>query len=128
MQETFCALCDKALDEQEQFYYGAFPVCDGCAGGIANQFARWHSGQPLFGSQPQIAGYRKKKIPASIRTQVFERDRYRCRYCGTHIDLTLDHIVPEIDGGESTPANLVTCCKSCNSRKGTKAWPLLGAA
>ena len=35
-------------------------------------------------------------------------------------DLTLDHILPRAQGGESTPANLVTACVKCNQRKGNR--------
>jgi 5-methylcytosine-specific restriction endonuclease McrA len=57
------------------------------------------------------------------RARVYIRDRYRCQYCGEHRhakDLTLDHILPRAQGGESTPANLVTACVKCNQRKGNR--------
>lgn len=63
---------------------------------------------------------KKKTIPQGLRVQVFERDRYRCVYCGTWEQLTVDHIIPEIRGGQTILENLQTLCKSCNSRKGTK--------
>ncbi|WP_439242405.1 HNH endonuclease [Lonepinella sp. BR2474] len=63
---------------------------------------------------------KKQKIPNRLRKQVFERDEYRCVSCGTHLDLTCDHIHPESKGGETTLDNLQTMCRSCNSRKGTK--------
>lgn len=43
---------------------------------------------------------------------------YRCAYCDTHIDLTVDHIQPESLGGETKERNLQTLCRSCNSSKG----------
>lgn len=64
--------------------------------------------------------YQKKRISHSLRIKVFERDKYRCVYCGTHLNLTCDHIFPESKGGETTFDNLQTMCKSCNSKKGTK--------
>lgn len=64
--------------------------------------------------------YRKTQISSTLRKLVFERDKYRCTYCGTHEDLTLDHIHPESKGGETTADNLCTACKSCNSSKGVK--------
>ena len=49
---------------------------------------------------------------------------FTCLYCladlhGAHpTDITLDHIRCDSDGGENTPDNLVTACRSCNcSRK-----------
>jgi hypothetical protein len=64
--------------------------------------------------------YAKKRISASLRTRVFERDAYRCCHCGDHRSLTADHIHPESQGGATTFENLQTLCKSCNSKKGTK--------
>lgn len=52
------------------------------------------------------------------RQNVFKRDGFECQYCGTHKDLTLDHIVPSSKGGLHTWTNLVTACKRCNARKG----------
>lgn len=71
-------------------------------------------------SQDAARAKRKKKIPNSLRTEVFERDEYRCRQCGTHRDLRADHITPESAGGPTTLENLQTLCARCNSIKGTK--------
>lgn len=57
------------------------------------------------------------------RARIYIRDRYRCQYCAEHKhakDLTLDHIFPRAQGGESTPQNLVTACVKCNQRKGNR--------
>lgn len=64
--------------------------------------------------------YKKKKIGQSTRMKVYERDGFKCVTCGTQQNLTLDHIKPEVLGGESTIENLQTMCKSCNSRKGAR--------
>lgn len=52
------------------------------------------------------------------RQNVFKRDGFACQYCGSLKELTLDHVVPRSKNGKSTWSNLVTACKSCNSRKG----------
>lgn len=62
----------------------------------------------------------KASIPAELRRLVYERDAYRCVTCGTHIDLTLDHRIPESKGGPTTFENLQTMCRPCNCRKGVK--------
>jgi hypothetical protein len=67
-----------------------------------------------------VVTYRKKKISASLRTAVFERDMYRCRICADHRDLCADHIHPESLGGATSFENLQTLCRSCNSTKGAK--------
>lgn len=52
------------------------------------------------------------------RQNIFKRDGFRCQYCGTTKDLTLDHVVPKARGGKSTWLNLLTACKTCNAKKG----------
>ncbi|GAB4395753.1 MAG: HNH endonuclease [Microscillaceae bacterium] len=52
------------------------------------------------------------------RQNIFKRDSNRCQYCGSVKDLTLDHVIPRSRGGRSTWDNLVTACRTCNSRKG----------
>jgi 5-methylcytosine-specific restriction endonuclease McrA len=63
---------------------------------------------------------RRMNIPCTRRT-VLLRDNYTCQYCGDHpsrAQLTLDHVVPRVQGGETTWDNVVCACKRCNLRKG----------
>ncbi|MEN3041095.1 MAG: HNH endonuclease [Bacteroidia bacterium] len=60
-----------------------------------------------------------KHIPLT-RQNIFRRDGYRCAYCGTSHHLTIDHVIPRSQGGESTWENLVTACEPCNRRKGNR--------
>src|SRR5262249_54860385 len=46
-----------------------------------------------------------------------------CCYCGSALDLPLDHLIPQFKGGEHSADNLVVACRSCNSSK--KALDLL---
>ena len=43
-----------------------------------------------------------------------------CAYCGDAEDLSLDHVIPRLRGGDDEPSNLVTACRSCNSSKGAR--------
>jgi 5-methylcytosine-specific restriction endonuclease McrA len=63
---------------------------------------------------------KRKEISAAKRTRIYERDQYRCVECGTHLNLTIDHIIPVSKDGTNDDANLQTLCKSCNSRKGVR--------
>ena len=66
---------------------------------------------------------RRRQETTMKRARIYIRDRYRCQYCGEHKhakDLTLDHILPRAQGGESTPHNLVSACVKCNQRKGNR--------
>nr|ALS56194.1 hypothetical protein [uncultured bacterium EIL27G07] len=57
------------------------------------------------------------------RSNVYLRDMYKCQYCLDIFDvnqLTLDHVIPRSKGGQTEWQNIVTCCKSCNTKKGSK--------
>ncbi|GLY32066.1 HNH endonuclease [Kineosporia sp. NBRC 101731] len=60
----------------------------------------------------------KAVISPSLRRKVHERDFYRCLGCGTHLDLTCDHVIPESRGGKTELDNLQTLCMPCNLDKG----------
>lgn len=68
--------------------------------------------------------YRKKTTSPflRIRFQVFERDKFRCKYCGRGPDdgvkLTVDHITPQSKGGANELSNYITTCSDCNQGKG----------
>jgi len=64
------------------------------------------------------------KLPAQevrfSRQTLFERDQYRCQYCGEYFEaseLNMDHVIPRAMGGRTTWENIVTCCLKCNARK-----------
>lgn len=54
----------------------------------------------------------------SVREEVFKRDNYKCKQCGTEENLSIDHIKPVLRGGGNELDNLQCLCKSCNSKKG----------
>jgi 5-methylcytosine-specific restriction endonuclease McrA len=51
---------------------------------------------------------------------VMVRDNFECGYCGSTEHLTIDHIKPKARGGKTVFDNVVTCCFSCNNKKGDK--------
>ena len=54
------------------------------------------------------------------RQTLFQRDNYTCAYCGSVFDrkdLTVDHVVPRVQGGKTHWKNTVTSCFPCNARK-----------
>ena len=62
-------------------------------------------------------------VSASLRYEVLERDRWRCRSCGVtsaNARLEVDHILPVARGGRNDLANLQTLCETCNAGKGTR--------
>jgi len=57
------------------------------------------------------------------RETLFERDNYRCQYCGNHFEesqLNMDHVIPRDRGGRTSWENIVTSCIKCNSRKANR--------
>ncbi len=59
-----------------------------------------------------------KDIPSD--REIMERDGHCCAYCGNQNSLVIDHVIPRAQGGRGTAENLVTACRSCNSKKGNK--------
>jgi len=59
-------------------------------------------------------------VPFS-RANIYARDDYTCQYCGQAeptSELTFDHVLPVAQGGRKDWENIVTCCISCNRKKG----------
>jgi hypothetical protein len=59
------------------------------------------------------------------RTIIFERDKWLCQYCGEKLtpkNATIDHYIPQSDGGKHNRDNLRTCCLVCNSIKSGKTF------
>ncbi|MBF0537498.1 MAG: HNH endonuclease [Nitrospirae bacterium] len=54
--------------------------------------------------------------------QIHKRDNFICQYCGydgrsfdNWRQLTIDHILPQSQGGVGNEDNLITSCHNCNS-------------
>lgn len=71
-----------------------------------------------------IANEEKRTIPLKLRLKVFQRDNFKCVFCGAspatdpNIQLHIDHIVPFSKGGKTELSNLQTLCQNCNWGKG----------
>lgn len=57
-----------------------------------------------------------------IGFNVFERDNFRCAYCGKtsyedNVKLIVEHIFPRSKGGTNESHNIITACSDCNNRK-----------
>lgn len=69
-------------------------------------------------SRQKLRSATRKALSAETILKVFRGDNFRCKMCGTSETLTVDHIIPRIEGGGDTLGNLQTLCQSCNSKKG----------
>src|SRR5271170_5927778 len=71
-----------------------------------------------------------KPVTLQEGLEILERDGYRCRYCGLDgkasfenaLVMSVDFVVPRARKGKKDPANLVACCRPCNSIKGTRVY------
>lgn len=57
------------------------------------------------------------------RENLFERDNYRCQYCGNSFEakeLNMDHVIPRDRGGRTSWENIVTSCIQCNTNKANR--------
>ena len=100
-------------------------LCSGCFSkvvkGIFSEYELQGIMMDVRSQNPRLpAGYTKKVIPNSLRWEVWERDNFTCKNCGSRNNLSIDHIKSELKGGEMTMENLQTLCKKCNSKKGSK--------
>ena len=76
----------------------------------------------------------KHYLPTNLREQLLAADDRRCVYChtteaNTGQPMTVDHIVPQAQGGPTTFDNLCFACRRCNEFKSsaiTACDPLTG--
>lgn len=78
----------------------------------------WRSNHPEPPEQPKEP--KRRPISGTLRRQVWDRDEWTCQHCGTHKNLTVDHIMPWSKGGSDDLDNLQTLCGTCNSSKGAR--------
>ena len=66
---------------------------------------------------------REKALAKELRASQWWKNRRSsgiCHYCGGKFppaQLTMDHLIPISRGGRSIKANVVPCCKDCNTGK-----------
>ena len=126
-----CVICNRTVDEIDGSPYLKFDngkiFCFDCflemlkPGYFGKQdyliLIRGEINRLIIEREPQK---KKAKIDHRLRKKVYERDKYRCVYCGDFHDLSLDHVIPESKGGKTNAENLVTCCMACNLKKSNK--------
>ena len=63
-------------------------------------------------------------IPDELRARIVEADGNRCAYCQTSevnsgIPLSIDHLQPQSEDGQTVFENLCQACRACNEFKGS---------
>ncbi|MBC8330619.1 MAG: HNH endonuclease [Anaerolineae bacterium] len=63
-------------------------------------------------------------LPADLRERLLAADNRHCAYCttteaNTGQPMTVDHITPQAQGGETAFDNLCFACRRCNEYKGS---------
>ncbi len=65
----------------------------------------------------------RPKVHFSRRT-LYKRDKMTCQYCGSTPGtelLSIDHVIPRSQGGQTTWDNCVLACVDCNRKKADKS-------
>ena len=73
-------------------------------------------------TMPKSKDPRDTRAWRSLRKVILARDGYVCHYCGQDAT-TVDHVLSIKDHPDQAmnPENLVSACKLCNSRKGSRS-------
>lgn len=58
----------------------------------------------------------RNRVPFSKRN-IMIRDGYKCVYCDSTFNLTIDHVLPTAKGGKTSFENCVCACLPCNNQK-----------
>lgn len=135
-----CTRCGEwnALTNYHKFSrqaYGLDIYCKPCA--LKAKKAHNQTEQGKNTAHKSAVKYRSRKKGAKItpykRSEILKRDKYTCRFCGIKVHdrssgnwntpnkAHLDHIVSLDNGGDTTPENIQTLCRSCNLSKGSKS-------
>lgn len=96
---------------------GEIVLCSTCVLAAANRYWERSGAGYLTWTKPIRVDPHKRKSISKIRKKIFERDAYRCRYCGSYLNLVIDHVIPHIRTQDDSEENLATACRKCNGKK-----------
>lgn len=66
---------------------------------------------------------KKWKQPRFRKKVLFNRDNWSCQYCSIQLNwetITIEHVVPKSQGGQTTWHNCAAACKPCNKKKANR--------
>ena len=121
--DCICLICKNGTFLSDPSFYetgDSYPydgICKTCFLKLLKS-TRW--GKEIIKIPKYEFEYIKIPISSTIRNIVFSKDGFKCVYCKSTKNLTVDHIKPESYGGTLDIENLQTLCRTCNSRKNNK--------
>lgn len=73
----------------------------------------------------ELEQIKKREIMTRSRFTIYERDDFKCVYCGSSpiedgVKLVLDHIIAHRYSEDNSIYNLITACDGCNFHKGER--------
>lgn len=82
--------------------------------------------EEIYAPRVKRKHHTKDRVNSVLQTRrfiIFERDEFRCVYCGkssieNKTELHLEHIHPRSKGGTNNIDNIITSCNTCNGEKG----------
>lgn len=82
----------------------------------------WGSGRMKHPSILKLKNHVKRNYFNSnfSRPAIVKRDRSTCVYCNTKLSksqVTIDHVLPRVQGGTTSFTNCVVSCHDCNNKK-----------
>lgn len=87
----------------------------------ASRARRKEAQRPLKNARQQIRNRliqgKKFQVTAQEIARLYKNPCFRC---GTYKQLSIDHIIPLVKGGNHSIGNLMTLCRPCNASKGKK--------
>lgn len=112
--ERICDNCENLIEGNMHLHWERkdFDICADCLMELYQKVFKSFSNNDIKNNV-----YKKAIIPNELRWEIWRRDNFTCQYCGISDNLSVDHILPESQGGKLIAKNLVAACKSCNSRK-----------
>jgi len=119
MANVRCGFCKTFIPKESAIPYGLSHFCNSDC--LTSK--RFQKPPPQKSVKKNVK--KKTKAPgltAETREQVLHRDSYRCRFCGTHQDLCVHHVVyksdPKNRPWENQTSNLITLCNQiCHLNK-----------
>ena len=115
-------MCNLYIDDVESIYDAGFISDDQLiqyTQFIDRQRQRYFEFLDKRANKPRIRACKFTKDPA-VKRDVYGKYGKVCLCCGSDKNISLDHVIPVVSGGQNEINNMQPLCKSCNSRKGTQ--------